>query len=88
MPQLNLRSTVRAVWIAITVGFLVSFLSLLVAIGLEINDSSRETPLAVHFIIWIGASALTLLIMLWRDCRKGRPKFVQRGAHEKQSNRG
>lgn len=70
MSELKLSKLARTVWIAITVGFLVSFLSVVVAIVLAINDSSQETPLGVHFAIWIAASAVTLVIMLWRGRRR------------------
>lgn len=70
MSGLELSKFARTVWIAITVGFLVSFLSVVGAIVLAINDSSHETPLGVHFAIWLAASAVTLVIMLWRGRRR------------------
>lgn len=75
MSELKLSKLARMVWIAITVGFLVSFLSVVAAIVLAINDSSHETPLGVHFAIWIAGSAVTLVIMLWRSRRKQRVRL-------------
>lgn len=72
MSELKLSRLVHTVWIAITVGFLVGFLSVVAAIVLAINDSSYETPLGVHFAIWIAGSSVSLVIMLWRSHREKR----------------
>jgi hypothetical protein len=66
VPKIKLPTLARALWIAITVGFLLSFLSVVAAIVLAINDPSLEVPLVAHFVVWGCGTAIALLVMLRR----------------------
>lgn len=57
---------------ALAAGFLLSFISVIVAIVLAINDSSSETALSTHFLIWIFSAIFIFVIMILFDRKKYR----------------
>jgi membrane protein YdbS with pleckstrin-like domain len=70
MSEINLSKlskSARLLWIAITLGFLLSFLSVVVSIALAINDPSKELPFSAHFVIWVVGSVFFLIVMIWRS---------------------
>jgi hypothetical protein len=66
----KLSKSARMLWIAITLGFLLSFLSVVASIALAINDPSKELPFSAHFVIWAVGSVLALAVMIWRNRAK------------------
>jgi hypothetical protein len=55
---------------SIAAGFLLSFLSVIAAIVFAINDSTSETPLSTHFLIWVCGTIFAFIFMLWIERKK------------------
>ena len=80
MSEMNPSSFFRVLWVAIAVGFLLSLLSVVVAIAFTISDPSLEVSLVAHFFIWGGGTAIALLAMLCRyRSGAGRGRFRGKG---------
>ena len=67
----------RVLATAIALGFLLSLVSVIVAIALSINDPTLHVPLGVHFAIWIVGAAVAFLAITWRNHKAGTQKQRQ-----------
>jgi hypothetical protein len=65
MKTVKPRSPTQLLLLAIAIGFLLSFLSVIAAIALSINDHTLNVPTEVHLAIWACGTVIALLV-LWR----------------------
>jgi membrane protein implicated in regulation of membrane protease activity len=63
MKRTKPRSPAQLLLLALAIGFLLSFLSVIATIVLSINDQTVNVPVEVHFVIWAGGTAVALLVL-------------------------